>query len=56
MMSYENSVFHGKCPYTDEPCKDKILCNRCRANKEERKLMEMLDKQEEGEIWQKEME
>lgn len=55
MMSYENSIFHGECPYTGETCKDKIPCNRCRANEEEKKLMEEFDKQEELEMLYEEM-
>lgn len=44
MDDYEYGLFNGKCPYTDKPCKEKIPCNRCRANDEERKLMEMMEK------------
>ena len=36
----------GKCPYVDKPCPEKIPCNRCMASDEDRKLIQMLEKQE----------
>ena len=52
---YENKVFNGKCPYTDKPCTDKIPCNICQMNEEEKRLMDLLDEQERQEIWEEEM-
>lgn len=55
MNEYETSIFNGRCPYTDKPCLDKIPCNRCRANEEEKQLVQEMDKQEQLEIWLEEM-
>lgn len=55
MTDYERGIFSGRCPYTDKPCVDKIPCNKCRMNEEEKRLMEILEEQEKSEVWEEEM-
>lgn len=55
MTDYETDIFNGRCPYTDKPCVNKIPCNKCRMNEEEKRLMEILDEQERFEVWNEEM-
>ena len=55
MSDYERSIFGGMCPYTGEPCADKIPCIRCRMDEAEKEMMESLDEQERLEVWEEEM-
>jgi hypothetical protein len=46
MDDYASYIFNGKCPYTDEPCLEKISCIKCQTNEREKALMEKMDEME----------
>ena len=50
MKNYAKDIFNGRCPYTDEPCLEKISCIKCQLNEREKALMEKLDEDEEMEM------
>lgn len=56
MTDYESSIFNGRCPYTDEPCPEKISCVRCQTNDREKALVEKMDEMERLEMLYAELE
>lgn len=56
MIDNAKSIFNGKCPYTNQPCLEKIPCKMCLTDKREKALMEKLNEDKELEILYEEME
>jgi len=56
MTDYGSYIFNGRCPYTDEPCPEKISCVRCLANDREKALMEKMEEMERLEMLLTELE